>query len=90
VTKYLVGILVKRLVDILAKCLAKRLADILLALEGTRDIVGLVVPLIAVTILPKPADPLDNIKHRNILLIGLGTLAKYIYGILIVVAIYSI
>jgi hypothetical protein len=38
------------------------------------------VPPIAVTILPKPADPLDNIKSYNILLIGLDTLAKYIYS----------
>jgi hypothetical protein len=76
----------KRLVDILAK----RLADILLALKGTRDVVKLVVSPIAIAILSKPADPLDNIKSRNILLIGLGILAKYIYGIFIVVAAYSI
>jgi hypothetical protein len=60
------------------------------ALEETKDVIGLVVPPIAVAILPKPADPLDNIKSHNILLIGLGILAKYIYGILIVIAAYSI
>jgi hypothetical protein len=98
VTKYLVGILVKRLagmpakrlVDTPAKCLAKYPADILPALEETKDIIELVVPPIAVTILPKPADPLDNIKRRNILLIGLDILAKYIYNIFIIVAVYSI
>jgi hypothetical protein len=82
----LADILTKYLVDILAKCLA----DILPALEEARDIVGLVVPPIAVTILSKPANPLNNIKSRNILLIGLGILAKYIYNILIVIATYSI
>jgi hypothetical protein len=86
--------LVKRLAGILAKCLvdipAKYLADILPALEGTRDVVGLVVPPITVAILLKPANPLNNIKSYNILLIGLGILAKYIYDILIVIAAYSI
>jgi hypothetical protein len=86
--------LVKRLAGMPAKYLvdipAKRLANILPALEGTRDIVGLVVPSIAITILPKPADPLDNIKNYNILLIGLDILAKYIYSILIIIATYSI
>jgi hypothetical protein len=94
VTKYLVsipvkrlaGMLAKRLVDILAKCLA----DILLVLEKTRDVMGLVVPFIIIAILSKPADPLDNIKSYNILLIGLGILAKYIYSFLIIVATYSI
>jgi hypothetical protein len=76
----------KHLIDIPAK----RLADILPALEGTRDIIGLVVPPIAVTILSKPVNPLDNIKSRDILLIGLGILAKYIYGFLIIVIAYSI
>jgi hypothetical protein len=80
----------KRLVDIPAKHLAKRLADILPALEGTRDVIGLVVPPIAIAMLPKPANLLDDIKYYNILLIGLGILAKYIYGILIIVAAYSI
>jgi hypothetical protein len=62
--------LVKCLVNIPAKCLAnilaKRLADRLLALEETRDAVGLVISSIAVAILFKPVDPLDNIKYRNI------------------------
>jgi hypothetical protein len=80
----------KRLVDILAKYPAKRLANILPALEKTRDIIGLVVPFIAVIIFPKPADPLDDIKSYNILFIGLDILAKYIYGIFIVIAAYSI
>jgi hypothetical protein len=92
----------------LADIPAKRLANRLPALEGTRNIVGLVVPFVAVTILSKLADPLDNIKSYNIpaigkidlyidriklysiLIIDLGILAKYIYGIFIVVAIYSI
>jgi hypothetical protein len=78
--------LAKYLVDILAK----RLADILPALEETRDVVGLIVPSIAVVVLSKPADPLDNIKSYNILLIGLDILAKYIYNIFIVIAAYSI
>jgi hypothetical protein len=86
VTKYLVGVLVK----CLAGMLAERLADMLLALEETRDVIGLVVLLVAVAVLSKPADPLDNIKSYNILLIGLGILAKYIYGIFIIVAAYSI
>jgi hypothetical protein len=88
--KYLAGTPAKRLVDTSAKHLAKHPADILPAPEGTRDIIGLVVPSIAVAILPKPTDPLDNIKHYNILLIGLDTLAKYIYSILVIVAAYSI
>jgi hypothetical protein len=46
------------------------------------------VPPIAVAIFLKPADPLDNIKSRNIPAIGI--LAKYIYDILIIIAIYSI
>jgi hypothetical protein len=78
--------LAKYLVDILAKRLAKYLADILPALEETRDIVGLVVPSIAIIMLLKPADPLNDIKRRNILLIGLGILTKYIYNILIIIA----
>jgi hypothetical protein len=69
---------------------AKRLANILPALEKTRDIIGLVVPPIAVAIFFKPADPLDNIKSHNILLIGLNILAKYIYGFLVIVTTYSI
>jgi hypothetical protein len=94
----------KRLADIPAKCLADRL----LALEGTRNIIGLVMPSIAIIMLPKPTNPLDNIKSRNIpaistvslyidriklysiLIIGLGTLAKYIYSNLIIITIYSI
>jgi hypothetical protein len=76
----------KLLVDILAK----RPADRLPALEGTRDVMGLVVPLIAIAILPKPADPLDNIKSYNILFIGLDILAKYIYSIFIIITAYSI
>jgi hypothetical protein len=94
VTKYLVSILVKYLAGTLAKRLvnipAKRPANILLILKETRDIIGLIVPSIAVAILSKPADPLDNIKSCNILLIGLGMLAKYVYDILIIVAAYSI
>jgi hypothetical protein len=94
VIKYLVGIPVKRLAGISTKHLvdipAKHLANILPALERTRDIVGLVVPFIAIAILSKPADPLDNIKSYNILFIGLDILAKYIYSILIVVVAYSI
>jgi hypothetical protein len=94
ITKYLVSILVKYLANISAKylvnILAKYLANILPALKGTRDIIGLMVSPIAIAMLPKPADPLDNIKSCNILLIGLGILAKYIYGILIIIAIYSI
>jgi hypothetical protein len=98
ITKYLVGILVKRLAGTLAKCLvdiltkrlAKYLANILLALKGTRDVIGLVVPSIAITIFPKPADPLDNIKYYNILLIGLDILAKYIYSILVIITAYNI
>jgi hypothetical protein len=43
---------------------------------------------ITVAILPKPADPLDNIKSYNIPAIDI--LAKYIYNIFIVVTIYSI
>jgi hypothetical protein len=78
------------LVKYLASIPAKRLANILLALEKTRDIIGLVVSSIAITILPKPADPLDNIKSYNILLIGLGILAKYIYSILIIITAYNI
>jgi hypothetical protein len=70
--------------------LAERLANMLLALEETRDVVGLVVLLVAVAVLSKPADPLDNIKSCDILLIGLGILAKYIYGIFVIVAAYSI
>jgi hypothetical protein len=76
----------KNLVDILAK----RLADILPALEENRNIIGLVVSPIAVAILFKPADPLDNIKSYNILFIGLDILAKYIYSIFIIVTAYSI
>jgi hypothetical protein len=76
----------KRLINILIKYPANRLP----ALKETKDIIGLVVPPIAITILPKPADPLDNIKSRNILLIGLGILTKYIYGILVIIAAYSI
>jgi hypothetical protein len=94
VTKYLVGIPVKRLAGIPAKCLvdipAKYLANILPAPEETRNIIGLVVSPIAVAILLKPADPLDNIKNCNILLIGLDILAKYIYSILIIITTYSI
>jgi hypothetical protein len=60
------------------------------ALEGIRDIVGLVVSFIAIAILPKPADLLDNIKSYDILFIGLSILAKYIYSILVIVTIYSI
>jgi hypothetical protein len=78
----------------LAKCLvdilAKYLANILPALEKIRDIIGLVVPPIAIAILPKPANPLNNIKSHNILLIDLGILAKYIYSIFIIIAAYSI
>jgi hypothetical protein len=69
---------------------AKHLANILPALKGTRDVIGLVVPPIAVAILLKPANPLDNIKNYNILLIDLGILAKYIYNIFVVVAAYSV
>jgi hypothetical protein len=76
----------KYLVDILAK----HLADILSALEKTRNIIGLVVSFIAIAIFPKPADFLDNIKSYNILLIGLGILAKYIYSIFIIITAYSI
>jgi hypothetical protein len=94
VIKYLVGILVKRLAGMPAKRLAnipaKRLVNRLLALEETRDIIGLVVPSIAVAILPRPANPLDNIKSRNIPLINLGILAKYIYNTFIIFAAYSI
>jgi hypothetical protein len=86
--------LVKRLADTpikyLADILAKYLVDILLALKETRDIIGLVVSFITITMLSKPANPLDNIKSHNILLIGLGILAKYIYNILIIIAVYSI
>jgi hypothetical protein len=74
----------------LANILAKRLVDILPALEETRDIVGLVVPSIAIAMLSKPANPLDNIKSYNILLIGLGILTKYIYSIFVIIAAYSI
>jgi hypothetical protein len=84
--KRLAGTPTKRLIDILAKYLA----DMLPALEETRDIIGLVVPFIAVAMLFKPADPLDNIKSYNILLIGLGILAKYIYSIFIIITAYSI
>jgi hypothetical protein len=82
----LAGIPAKYLVDISAKYPA----DILPALEETRDVVGLVVPSIAVAMLFKPANLLDNIKSRNILLIGLGILAKYIYSILVIIIVYSI
>jgi hypothetical protein len=78
--------LAKLLVDIPIKRPANRLS----ALKGTRNIIGLVVPFIIVAILPKPADPLDNIKSYNILLISLGILAKYIYSILIIITTYSI
>jgi hypothetical protein len=57
----LAGILAKYLADILAK----RLADRLPAPEGTRDIIGLVVPSIVIIILSKLAGPLDDIKSRN-------------------------
>jgi hypothetical protein len=84
--KRLAGILAKRLVDIPAK----HLADILPALKETRNVVGLVVSSIAIIMFFKLADPLDDIKSYNILLIDLGILAKYIYSILIVIAAYSI
>jgi hypothetical protein len=58
--------------------------------KKTKNIIGLVVSPIAITILPKPTDPLDNIKSRNILLIDLDILAKYIYSILIIITTYSI
>jgi hypothetical protein len=104
ITKYLVDILVKYLANIPIKYLADRLP----ALEETRDIIGLVISSITITIFLKPADPLDNIKHYNILAIykvnsyinkiklysiltiGLDILAKYIYSIFIIIAIYSI
>jgi hypothetical protein len=74
VTKYLVDIPVKCLAGMPAKRLAnipaKRLVDRLPALEETRDIVGLVISPIVVAILLKLVDPLDNIKHHNILAIG--------------------
>jgi hypothetical protein len=46
------------------------LANRLPALKKTRNVVGLVISPIAVTILPKPANPLDNIKNYNIPAIG--------------------
>jgi hypothetical protein len=52
----------KYLADILAKCLADRLP----ALKKTRDIIGLMVPFIAIAIFSKPAGSLDNIKSYNI------------------------
>jgi hypothetical protein len=103
--KYLARTLVKYLVGI---PIAKYLADRLPALEGIRDIIGLIVPPITIAIFPKLADLLDNIEYYNILAIynvdfyinriklysiltiGLGILAKYIYNILIIIAIYSI
>jgi hypothetical protein len=92
----------------LANILAKRLANRLLALEETRDIIELVISPIAIVIFSKLVDPLDNIEYCNILaiykvdfyinkiklysilIIGLDILAKYIYSIFIVIAIYSI